>query len=367
MNSEQTKEFYGWPPISARFAHWAKSTSNTYGGLYYADENNTLFRYMTWAARSLANMVGSKASAETMPRIEIHIMEPRTHNAVVAKDSEGYNIGIFQGLVFNAVTADMKLHFDLPKPIKDLKTLKYAGLMLHFVCAHEITHVQNGHVDFKHERMLGDAMAEAVSPADIGWALISQTLEFDADAGGFQAAATSLLGLHQSRTPSGLRFEFSLPIEEMIGLSRVLGRAIASHFLMSDGEKSIPDDAWTRTHPPAIVRCKSVSALFVLLLSQTTGLPEEGMFRCVDAFITGATEAEIVLGEGRNRLLDATNHGGYSELDFGESGHFVPKLDMRRKMMSAEVDQHLGRLQACWPTIRPELDRLRLGRHNLAP
>ncbi|MBE1506919.1 hypothetical protein [Rhizobium viscosum] len=314
MNSEQLKKLHMWPPISPSYSTWAKATSNRLGGLYYADEEDPFFSYMTWAARSIGDIFGSGLK-DSLPRVEVHILDPRALNAVVAKHGDGYNIGIFQGLVINAVTAAMKLNSDLPKPVEDLDLLKYAGLILHFVCFHEVTHVLNGHVDFKRERMLGELMAEAIEPVDPEWSLISQTLEFDADAGGFQAATTSLLGLRQRRTPSGLRFDRNLPVDEMVGLSQILGRAIASYFFMTEGQKAIAADAWMRSHPPAVVRFKSVSALFARLLSMTESLTEHEADKCIDAFIIGATEAEIVMGEGLNRTREPTSYREFSGLE----------------------------------------------------
>ncbi|MGO8323665.1 hypothetical protein ACC811_02140 [Rhizobium ruizarguesonis] len=372
MNSDELKKDFFWPEPSEGYRSWANAAVNKgqTGGLFYADEFDHELNYMVWAAKNVARIAEVACSDDGVPRIEANVLDGRLFNAVVDKGSDGYNIGVLRGLVSGATQASMLLSTRLPVIGEDRNAALYARIMIQFVTLHEVTHARNGHVDFKRARKPGTLMAEAIEPTDHAWSLISQTLEYDADAGGFKDVARNVLGLDQQRGPNGPVFVMSTSLAAMTAQSRILGRAIGSYFLMTQGEIGIPGDSDTKTHPPAIVRCTSAYLVFFEIASRINSLTQEEVQQCLEAYLTGCSEAEIVLGEGRNALLAVTEIAdeplrgtGYL---FSEPGHFVPSMVMRRNMASEETLAYLGRLQACWSEIRPELLKLKLGSHNLA-
>ncbi|MBY3041740.1 hypothetical protein [Rhizobium leguminosarum] len=372
MNSDELKKDFFWPEPSEGYRSWASAPTikMDLGGLFYADESDYEFSHMVWAAKNVAQIAEVACREDDVPRIEANILDRRSFNAAVGKGDDGYNIGVLRGFVSGAVVASTSLSIRLPQIGDDRNALLYAGIMIQFVTAHEVTHARNGHVDFKRAKRPGTLMAEAVESTDWTWSLISQTLEYDADAGGFLHAANNVLRLEQRRGLNGAAFVMRTSEAEMTAQSRILGRAIGTYFLLTHGEIAIPGDAHTKTHPPAIVRCTSAYLVFFEIVSRVDGLSQEGVRQCLEAYVTGCSEAEIVLGEGRNALLAVT------ELDdepfrltgfhLSEPGNFVPSMYMRRNMMSEETRAYLARLQACWPTIKPELLKLKLGSHNLA-
>ncbi|MBA8835027.1 MULTISPECIES: hypothetical protein [Rhizobium] len=371
MNSDELKKDFFWPEPSEGYRSWAIAAVNKgeTGGLFYADEFDHELTFMVWAAQNVAR-IAEVACSDGVPRIEANILDGRLFNAVVDKGPDGYNIGVLRGLVSGATLASMLLSTRLPVIGEDRNGALYARIMIQFVTLHEVTHARNGHVDFKRARKPGTLMAEAIAPTDHAWALISQTLEFDADAGGFKDVARNVLGLDQQRGPNGPVFVTSTSLAAMTAQSRILGRAIGSYFLLTQAEIGIPGDSHTKTHPPAIVRCMSAYLVFFEIASRINGLTQEEVQQCLEAYLTGCYEAEIVLGEGRNALLAVTEIAdeplrgtGYL---FSEPGHFVPSMVMRRNMVSEETLAYISRLKACWREIRPELLKLKLGSHSLA-
>ncbi len=373
MKSEELKALHMWPPVSESYSLWAVATRDRLGGLYYALEDDKELWFMTWAEKSMEMLLTERGSVA--PPVEAHVLDRRAFNAVVGKYGENYHIGILQGLVSTSVLVATKLTTDLPPANEDhLNIMQYARWIILFVFMHEVTHIRNGHVDFKTEKGRGASMAEAVGPVDNDWSVISQTLEYDADAGAFNFTIREALGLTQGRSGTGQVYTPHLPVEKMLGEAQVLGRAIASYFLITEGEDPIPDNVWERSHPPAVVRCTAILALMVTILSLTEGLSEDEISQCESACLKGFVEAEILFGEGRNMFLGAVEMEGSEEfgikaigLWFDDPGQFVPKMNMLKQTLSDEVDAHLEKLRACWSAIRPELMRHKKGPHNLAP